>query len=138
MPAKQRSRKQSNLPTKAKKKRAPAASVFPREVGPRKWLLPLYESAYTILAPRDEARPSSPAASVRGAKSKGFRSRLQPGEGENILAAPDQNFWLERLREYQERKAATALARGRTSPAAGAFVPGARNWTPLGPSVVQN
>ncbi|MBA2622951.1 MAG: hypothetical protein H0U88_04935 [Chthoniobacterales bacterium] len=115
--------------------------MFPRESGPRKWLFPILESAYTRLAPRDQA--ASPAAGLRPrsagvASARSFHSSLQPGEGENVFAKPNQNLWLDRLREYKQRKAASAMALRGPSPAVGAFIPGAKNWTPLGPSVVLN
>jgi photosystem II stability/assembly factor-like uncharacterized protein len=128
------------------RKKARKAAVAIRESGPRKWLFPILESAYTVLAPRDaEASRNAPAATrgrSRGvATSLAFRSHLQPGEGETVLAAPSEDLWLQRLREYKERKAASFIVRATRGLAAarpGAFVPGAKNWTPLGPSVVLN
>ena len=125
-----------------------------REGGPRKWLIPILESAYTALVPREQAAevaaPSRAAralsAAVNGAKV--FRSRLQPGRGENVLATPHHELWVDRLKEFKQRKAAALIARTVRAPLAAAavagapapspVVPGARNWTPLGPSVVLN
>ncbi|MGZ5503242.1 MAG: WD40/YVTN/BNR-like repeat-containing protein [Chthoniobacterales bacterium] len=125
------------------RERAPKATVTVRESGPRKWLFPILESAYTALAPRDGAtkrglvRPKGRAGGKRAVGT--FRSHLQPGQGENVLASPDENFWLDRLREYKQRKAASFITRAARGPMIpGAVVPGAKNWTPLGPSVVLN
>ncbi|HEV3408875.1 MAG TPA: sialidase family protein, partial [Chthoniobacterales bacterium] len=138
MPAKKTSKSRK----RAKPQRKPAGVVAVRESGPRKWLFPLLESAYTVLTPRDgeSGRPRAGAAGLRkpAGKRGAYRSQLQPGEGENVLAAPELDLWVERLREYKQRKAASVLARRPRGPAAGAFVPGAKNWTPLGPSVVLN
>jgi photosystem II stability/assembly factor-like uncharacterized protein len=115
--------------------------MYPREGGPRKWLLPVLEEAYTRLAPREEPqqleRPGSLAA---GAKA--FRSKLQPGGGVEVLATIGQNLWLDRVREYRARQAAVmavprAPAMG-VMPRPGAVVAGQKNWRPLGPSVVLN
>jgi hypothetical protein len=123
-----------------------ASVIFEREGGPVKWLFPILESAYTVLGERDgtlkkaagtvKARLSAAQDQVR----KTFRSRLQPGQGENVLSTADPNLWLERLKDYKQRKAASFAARvampGAVRP--GPVIPGAQNWTPLGPSVVLN
>jgi hypothetical protein len=129
----------------SRRKPSPQEIAFPREAGPRKWLFPLLESAYTRLAEPAEAervgRKSRGARQRRKAEGIAFRSQLQPGEGENVLHNPDEDFWLQRLREYKERKAASVIARAARAAAVapGApVIPGARNWSPLGPSVVLN
>ncbi len=127
------------------KKRSPKATVTVRESGPRKWLFPILESAYTVLAPRGALATRGggiPRGRVRagGKRAPGtFRSQLQPGEGENVLSSPSADIWVDRLREYKLRKAASFIARTTRGPAIpGAIVPGAKNWSPLGPSVVLN
>ncbi len=125
-------RKKSSVPKKLSTK----AIVTVRESGPRKWLFPILESAYTALAPHGAAVTRGLAGGkIRGAGKRAlgtFRSHLQPGQGEDVLANPDDNFWVDRLREYKQRKAASFIARrarGLAKP--GAVVPGAKNWSPL-------
>ena len=112
-----------------------------REGGPRQWLYPTLESAYTKLVAREEAGAGESAKAPEASKPAGtrvaFKSSLQPGKGEGVLADTPQNFWLDRLGEYKRGKASrpaamTAMAVGPP----GAVVPGAKNWSPLGPSVV--
>jgi photosystem II stability/assembly factor-like uncharacterized protein len=95
--------------------------------GPLEWLLPMMETAYTPMTPRGAA---APAASMAIAASS-----LQPGGG--MIASPSPGVWRDLFLEYKRRKAAAppAAAPGAMAPGA-AFVPGARNWLPLGPSVV--
>jgi photosystem II stability/assembly factor-like uncharacterized protein len=132
--------------TRATKKKHARAAVegstnevmYPREGGPRKWLLPILESAYTRLTPRDQAKAAAASAVTTVPKGM-FHSRLQPGRGEDTLAAVDQDVWLNRIREYRKRVAATIVGPAvdvRAMPRPGAVVPGGRNWRPLGPSVV--
>src|SRR5438876_8721415 len=87
---------------KGKHKLSQRELLYPRESGPRKWFIPTVESAYTQLVSRDESKPralSSPATQSK----RGFRSRWQPGRGEDILAKGNQDFWLDRIREYRDR-----------------------------------
>ena len=121
---------------------------FERERGPRGWLVPILESAYARLTPREAPEPAPPppppAARVplRAARGRAaFRSRLRPGMDERVLAPARQELWVDTLAEYKRRKAlaATPAARRRRGPPRpGAFVPGEKNWLPLGPSVVLN
>lgn len=99
--------------------------------GPLGWLLPTLETAYTQLAPRGAA-PRSRAATVSLAASS-----LEP-RGGAVLAAAGPTVWRDLLLEYKQRKAAAAApaAAPRAVRPAAPFVPGARNWVPLGPSVV--
>lgn len=114
-----------------------------RDEGPAGWFLPLAESTFTRLAPIDALPGPVPAAAP--AAGMAFRSRLQPGGTESILAAADGTMWLDRLAEYKRRKVAVtprpavtpAAAMAVRAPAA-PFVPGAKNWLPLGPTVVLN
>src|SRR5207253_5732445 len=102
--------------------REPAAAAAParsteragveREAGPRGWLFPIMEAAYSKLVPRGEAVPTPPppaslraaaavAQAARASEEDGqFRSRYQPGLGEEVLAPLEPNLWLRRLEEY--------------------------------------
>jgi len=106
--------------------------VVEREEGPVGWFLPQIESTYSLLAARDAAL--APAGPVAGS----FISIAQPAGAAPQLAAANPRTWIDRLREYKERKARAqptppaGLALGPAAP----FVPGARNWLPLGPTVV--
>jgi hypothetical protein len=104
-----------------------------RESGPAGWLLPTLEATYTRLVPREQYEAERIGPRIASADALSVRSALKP-EAETILSTPPQNVWIDRLSEYQRRKSASAMERG---PAiAGAVVPGAKNWSPLGPSVV--
>src|SRR5215831_16236727 len=145
-PASKRTGRKNARGAGAQRKPSAREIAFPREGGPRKWLFPTLESAYTRLTEpgQIESREPAPARTdraVRGRAAVAFRSHLQPGEGENVLHVPDQDLWLERLREYKQRKAASAAAgaaRAAGIMAPAPAIPGARNWMPLGPSVVLN
>jgi hypothetical protein len=105
------------------------------EGGPRGWLLPTREATYTRLVARDAPGANLPAAAVGGAA---FPSALQPGAGAEVFAPVSEDHWVSVLAEYKRRKAASALA-GAAALALGPpgpFVPGQKNWAPLGPSVV--
>lgn len=119
--------------------------AFPRESGPRKWLLPTMESSYALLVPRERyeasiaARGGAEAARAGGPRIT--RSTIQPERGEAALATVDQTLWIDRIAEYRQRKAAAfqvEAMRPRAARRPGAVVPGDKNWTPLGPSVVMN
>jgi hypothetical protein len=106
----------------------------PRDEGPAGWFVADMESLYTRL----DARSAAPAAPrVTAAASSAFRSGLQPGRDESVLASAGRTAWLERLAEYKRRKIAAAPAAMRAAAGPGApAIPGARNWLPLGPTVV--
>ncbi len=121
--------------------RAPKASKakarWADENGPLDWLLPTLESGNAPLAARDAA--AAPIAGMAMAVSS-----FQPTTS-SMLAATQRTAWRDVLLEYKQRKAArlaptvTVLAPGAAAakpPAA--FVPGARNWQPLGPTIVLN
>src|SRR5262245_41503203 len=108
----------SRRPARGPRAGKAAAQPFPREAGPRSWLVPLLESTYTRLAPRDRA-PGAPPAAPAAAAAHGFRSRLQPGRGAEVLEAPAPSLWLDRVREYRARRAAAARPR----PARAAMAP---------------
>ena len=144
-------RKRSATPRKPVKKRAPSVKRQSRardaqvqrpvklsgkkieverkeEHGPLAWIQPMLEATYTDLTPR--GAPHSPAATTIRASS------VQPSGG-NVLAAPAPSVWRDILLEYKSRKAAAvAPVAGPPGMAGAPFVPGARNWLPLGPSVV--
>src|SRR5204863_5422505 len=108
-----------------------------RDEGPAGWFVPVAESTYTRLAPIDAA-PGVPRTAVP-ASGVAFRSSLQPGGDESVLAELDRVIWLDRLAEYKRRKVAAApraplVAMAPATP----FIPGAKNWLPLGPTVVLN
>jgi hypothetical protein len=96
-----------------------------RDEGPREWLIPILKSTYASLRPR--------APRGRGpARGPGFEPTAATAEG---LAPAHDRLWIDRLAEYKRRKAPFARARAGFAPSAPA-IPGARNWAPLGPSVV--
>lgn len=99
------------------------------EGGPLEWLVPTMEAAYLRIDPRDAPRP------VEGLSMT--RSSLRPRSAA-ILAAPKPRMWRDVLVAYKQRKAAAARPPSAAVAAAppAPFVPGERNWQPLGPSVV--
>ena len=114
-----------------------------RERGPRKWLFPMRESTYTKLVPRDQAEAraavSEPPVTAAGSEEM-FASRLRPGEGANVLAAAAQDVWVDRLARYKRRKTVRVqeIRTRAAAPPVGPIIPGQKNWSPLGPSVVLN
>lgn len=139
------------------RKRKPAASGKrgrgkPYYEGPLSWLVPMMEQTYARLLPKDQAERLERAAEAKRAPkakrtkaAKGdaqpFRSSMTLDRGEEVLAPPDNDFWLDRLREYQKRKAALNRSASAARVAAAGLapapvLPGANNWVPLGPSVV--
>src|SRR5439155_16321378 len=64
-------------------------------------------------------------------------SSLQPNQAETALPAVPRTVWRDLLTDYKQRKAAAQPAAvAAIGAAALPFVPGTRNWLPLGPSVV--
>ena len=112
--------------------------------GPAEWLLPMMEEAYTRLRPKGEAPAPAPRRGPRkprgGVRAPAFRSLHQEGQGESVLADLPRSYWENLLREYQQRKSRSGGGRPampRTSLVRPMpVVPGANNWTPLGPSVM--
>jgi hypothetical protein len=100
----------------------------PEDRGPLGWLLPMLETAYTPIAAR--------GADALLAATRIPRSSLQRNTG-GMLATVAPDSWRNVLLEFKRRKAAAAPPPAARRMAA-AFVPGARNWLPLGPSVVLN
>lgn len=107
------------------------------EDGPLGWFLPLVESTYNQLgAAGASVTPLLATASVGGGIAK---SSLHPGAG-MTLAPAVATVWRDLLFEYKRRKAAgvapaPVLMGGGVAPGA-PFLPGGRNWLPLGPSIV--
>src|SRR5206468_2851551 len=91
-------------------------------------LLPQMESSYTRLAAKGAPAPAGALKITASALTSTARATLHTAQ---------PTVWRDALLEYKRSKAA-ALARPaamRAAPAAPA-IPGARNWVPLGPSVV--
>ncbi|HEX8169252.1 MAG TPA: hypothetical protein VF824_01790 [Thermoanaerobaculia bacterium] len=135
--------------------------------GPREWLFEQRRATYARLEPRATAIAAAPQATTIDADDGGAivaaatadaprdevtrvteTRRVDPEEElEAVANAPqvDETVWLDRLREYKQRKVgampaavvaeATAMD-GAAMPSP--VVPGANNWTPLGPTVVTN
>ena len=95
--------------------------------GPLGWLLPQMTSAYEELKPRDApARPGAPR--IAGSRATGRESA--------VVAAPEPGVWRDVFLEYKRRKTEAAPRAALREAAPAPFVPGARNWLPLGPTVV--
>ncbi len=98
--------------------------------GPIEWILPMLESAYSPLA----------AYGVKGFAESVMASSIL-GDGPAAFAPAKATVWRDIFLEYKQRKMAAVppvavpMIRAGMAPAA-PFVPGARNWLPLGPSVV--
>ena len=109
------------------------------EDGPAGWLLPDLESAYTRLIPRGAApAAAAPVPALLPAAGRPFESTLQRGAGAEVFAPLPATTWPDLLGEYKRRKV-LAQATPRSVPdgaIAAPFVPGGRNWLPLGPTVV--
>lgn len=129
--------------------------VLPSDGGPRKWLIPVLESAYTRLVPRDQEETDTVKRTGKKLTQHAFKkqklprepsplaSNLQPGKGGEVLAEIPRDFWEKQLHLYQQRKASSisrmrtiSLAEGIIPPLGMAAVPGENNWVPIGPSVV--
>ena len=111
--------------------------------GPQRWLMPVIESAYSRLIPREQEM-SEPEivhveslAAIRRVRQPSeedpleeapFASHLQPGRGDEILGVIKHDHWVQRLREYQQRKSTAALGM--------LAIPGVNNWRFIGPAVV--
>ncbi len=97
--------------------------------GPLEWLLPMLESTYT---PLDRGAATSRSATTTTAS--GLDSNTTA-----MIAPARPTVWRDIFLEYKQRKAA-AIAAPAVVPGAppAPFVPGGRNWLPLGPSVVMD
>ena len=110
------------------------------EEGPLGWLLPTMEEAYTRLAPRGAiARPPDAVSAAAPSLVMVERSALQLA-GPTLLEPAGPTVWRNLFLEYKRRKAEAAaparVAKGTGIMPPAPSVPGARNWLPLGPSVV--
>jgi hypothetical protein len=95
--------------------------------GPLEWLLPMLESAYTPLT-----APGASAQSITSAVASSLNST-----GAAMMTPARPTVWRDVLLEYKRRKAAAIAPQAAPAIVPGApIVPGARNWLPLGPSVV--
>src|SRR5262245_46774635 len=92
------------------------------DAGPREWLFPMLESAYTKLIPRAQAerdeRRAARKTSAAPSRAKGkrpskklakkkqetFESTYQAGRSDDVMMPVSRKHWLEVLREYQQRK----------------------------------
>jgi len=114
------------------------------ESGPGGWFLEQVEASYLRLGAAGAPPPAPLPTEARLPSRLAFRSRLRPGGDETLLTVPSRSVWLDRLRGYKERKAASigpvpaALARVGPRAAPAPMIPGGRNWLPLGPTVVMN
>lgn len=138
-------------PAKPKRK-APAPRREKLDEGPREWLMPVLESAYTRMVPKDQVKdaeaalvpPPKKIGKVReegGEPTRGgYRSRLQPGRDETALAYLSRSrHWTERLGEYHQRRLAAAKGTPSLAMAPGMpAIPGADNWTSIGPAGVDH
>ncbi|HVO16075.1 MAG TPA: hypothetical protein VMV26_12710 [Alphaproteobacteria bacterium] len=111
------------LPTRLTAKRA----VLPMHdaAGPLGWIQTTLEECYGQTSSRDMA---APAVAIPAAKRR--------PNGTTALAKAASTVWQNVLLTYKRRKAATPRGRAALSGRPAAMVPGARNWLPLGPSVV--
>jgi hypothetical protein len=141
------SRRVDRTPKTTSSKRAGGKErLVEREGGPRKWLFPILETAYTKLISREQAQAERGAArrssvAATSGRTRVFRSSLQAGRGEDTLAPVPQDHWVDVLAEYKQRKVSSLPLEALTAARAahtGPVIPGQKNWTPLGPSVVLN
>src|SRR5262245_35557785 len=125
------------------------------DAGPREWLFPMLESAYTKLIPRAQAqreerraarkavaRPTRARAAKSVAKSAArkeeeFESTYQPGRSNDVMMRIPRRHWLDTLREYQRRK---PVARRRLAAAAmprAPAMPAGATCTTIGPLAIE-
>jgi hypothetical protein len=112
----------------------PRKGKVEKEGGPREWMVPVIESAYSRIVPKD-GEDEAPPKRKKGLSKNQPESRLQPGRAfDEVVAEVPRDVWVERLKEYQQRKAAAAggAIDDRGAPAIG----GQNNWVPLGPACV--
>jgi hypothetical protein len=99
--------------------------------GPLGWLLPTMEGAYTHLTLRTQPGAVGPATDASAAIPA--NSVLQ-ATGKTLLKAVARTSWRDLLAEVKRRRMALAAPAAVAAP----IVPGAKNWLPLGPTVVMN
>lgn len=114
--------------------------------GPQDWLLPMMEEAYAKLGPKEETEDAllamSPPRATAAKKRRPGKARARTDEAEpaeSVLADVPMTHWEDVLSEYHQRKvqkrASIMDADVSIMPGMPA-IPGANNWTPLGPGVV--
>jgi len=131
--SKQPTRKSKRLASKMKNRPRRAAKAYKPDhdlKGPIGWLLPTLESSYAPLVQRGVSYGANAVAMAV--------SSLRPAKAAT-LAAVAPTTWRDVMLAYKQRKASRVApppgpAKALAAPAA--FVPGARNWQPLGPTVV--
>lgn len=99
-----------------------------KEEGPRGWMMAQRKATYAGLASRTTSKKS---------KKKDESSLESALESAADVAVP-QDVWVDRLSAYKQRKVAAMAPTAAVPGLEAAFVPGAQNWLPLGPSVVMN
>ena len=102
----------------------------PKVRGALEWLLPVMETAYTPLVPRGGARPKGPAMRMSSLRQQSSAT----------LAPAAATMWRDALCAYKRRKAAAVVPAAMRPRSAAALrsPPTARDWLPLGPTVVVN
>ena len=113
-PARSASRQRADRPRKEK----------PKVRGALEWLLPMMETAYTPLVRRGVAKAPGTLMQMSSLRQQSTAT----------LAPAAASMWRDALRDYKRRKAA-AVAPPATRPTTATT---ARDWLPLGPSVVLN
>ena len=111
-----------------------------KEVGPWGWFGPEIEAAYSKMKPREPVKKITKLPKKKKKVKKGiFESLFQEGQGEEVLNHVKSNFWEQRLREFQLRKASVyqkETAKVSTMAVGMPAIPSINNWIPIGPSVV--
>src|SRR4029453_1601082 len=120
------------------------------DAGPREWLFPMLESAYTKLIPRAQAEQEERRAARKGAarvartraaksaaksaarKEEEFESTYQAGRSEDVMMPVPRKHWLDTLREYQQRKPVGRRRLAAAAMPAAPAIPGGPNWTTIG------
>src|SRR4030095_5675173 len=96
------------------------------DAGPREWLFPMLESAYSKLIPRAQAEREERRAARKGAarpararaakgvakgggrKEEEFESTYHAGRSDDVMMRMPRRHWLDTLRENQERQPVAA------------------------------
>jgi hypothetical protein len=123
---------------------------MPVDEGPSRWLMPVIDSSYSKLISRElELENGREAAHTilsgeSAMKTGNSLTRLHPGRNDEVVAITPTDYWYQRLKEYQGRKAASAakhaqtgLTRGKISSSSEKLVLSNSNyWVPMGPAVI--
>src|SRR5216117_3639904 len=105
--------------------------------GPAEWIMPMMEEIYSRLQPKSSVSKVAPRAvrAARGAR-RAFLSTYQHGQGEEVLARVERDYWHRTFQQYHERRVESTRRQGAAGVAAlppMPAIPGQANWTPLGP-----